>query len=90
MGETSKKRGLLEDFRLQCEVGLTVAFERLRWALRKVLWLPAPSARQRQAISLLDEPDDAAAVGGSHLERQEELPSGSFPAGRARCSCCGG
>ena len=81
MGETSKKRGLLEDFRLQCEVGLTVAFERLRWALRKALWLPAPSARQRQAASLLDEPDDAAAVGAFHPALCFTVAPGSLLAG---------
>lgn len=40
MAESSKKRGLLEDFRLQCEVALSVAFETLRWLLRKGLLLP--------------------------------------------------
>ena len=63
MGETSKKRGLLEDFRLQCEVGLTVAFERIRWLLRKALWLPAPHVRQRPEAKL-SEADEAAAVRG--------------------------
>ena len=57
--ETSKKRGLLEDFRLQCEVGLTVAFERMRWLLHKALWLPSPSAERGSAGH---DADEAAAV----------------------------
>ena len=51
VAETSKKRGLLEDFRLQCEVGLSVAFESLRWAMRKALLLPgAHKPYQHQAF----------------------------------------
>ena len=41
VAETSKKRGLVEDIRLQCELGLSVVFEALRWLLRKALLLPA-------------------------------------------------
>ena len=54
VAETSKKRGLLEDFRLQCELGLSVAFETLRWLLRKALLLPAARRplQARQAADL--------------------------------------
>ena len=49
VAESSKKRGLLEDFRLQCEVGLSVTFETLRWLLRKGLLLPGTHRSSQHA-----------------------------------------
>ena len=45
MSEQAKKRGLLEDVRLNCEVMVTASFDNVRWLIRRVLLMPEPQSR---------------------------------------------
>lgn len=51
--EQAKKRGLVEDVRLNCEVMVTASFDNARWLIRRLLLMPDP----RKQSNITDDHD---------------------------------
>ena len=58
VSEQTKKRGLLEDIRLNCEVIVTASFDNMRWLVRRVLLMPQPGSRSRSQARKAASEDD--------------------------------